>query len=114
MPRYINADALRDTIHAHHYVLCDAFNSTDYGMWTIGIYQAIDEQPTADVQEVKHGHWITRNEGNPFLIYGECSVCEFGQSLSAYLNFCPNCGAKMDGGCDEECNVKTERGEIIK
>ena len=50
---------------------------------------------TEGVQEVKHGYWIIRNEGNPFLIYGECSVCEFEQSLSACLNFCPNCGAKM-------------------
>lgn len=48
----IDADALKETIHIHHYPLRDGMNSIDNGMWTIGIYQAIDETPTVDAVEV--------------------------------------------------------------
>jgi hypothetical protein len=49
----------------------------------------IDETPTADVVEVKHGRWIS-HEG-----YEECDLCHT-KSVYAH-NYCPNCGAKMDG-----------------
>ena len=33
---------------------------------------------------------------NPMFLYGYCSLCGFEQSLSSKLNYCPNCGAKME------------------
>lgn len=50
---------------------------------------AIRNIPSADVAEVKHGEWKWRNGG-------ECSECGFHNSNFDY-NFCPHCGAKMDG-----------------
>ena len=50
--RLIDADALMETIRAHDYPLRSHFNSTDNGMFTIGIQQAVDEQPTVDAVEV--------------------------------------------------------------
>lgn len=50
---------------------------------------------TADAAPIVHGHWIKRNEGDPMLLFGECSVCGYDQSISHYLNYCPHCGAKM-------------------
>ena len=50
--RLIDADALKESIHAHDYVLKDCLNSTDKGMFTVGIMQAIDEQPTVDAMPV--------------------------------------------------------------
>ena len=47
------------------------------------------KQPTADVQEVRHGRWENQ-EG-----YDKCSVCEDFELVRT--NFCPNCGATMDG-----------------
>lgn len=44
--RLIDADALMVTIRAHEYPLKSYFNSTDVGMFTLGIQQAVDEQPT--------------------------------------------------------------------
>lgn len=45
-------------------------------------------------EPVKHGEWIS-HEG-----YDECSLCHV---LTTYgSHYCPNCGAKMDGGYDEK------------
>lgn len=44
--RLIDADALMNLIREHSYPLTAHFNSTDYGMFTIGIQQAVDETPT--------------------------------------------------------------------
>ena len=45
--RLIDADKLIKTIEEHDYPLADECNSIDRGMFTIGIMQAIDEQPVA-------------------------------------------------------------------
>lgn len=51
------------------------------------IYGIIQETPVADVAPVIHGKWMGT----------VCSVC--GESVSFYYdcNYCPVCGAKMDG-----------------
>ena len=52
-----------------------------------------------DVAPVRHGRWVDAYpdiEPNPMFMYGICSECEFEQGISKYLNYCPNCGAKMD------------------
>ena len=60
----------------------------------------IDDMPTADVQPVKHGRWI---EETPK--HSRCSCCDVTcliavYPISANANFCPNCGARMDGGAE--------------
>ena len=50
----------------------------------------IDEMPTIDAQPVRHGHWRSIN-----MLMECCSVCK-GVSLDK-TEYCPNCGAKMDG-----------------
>jgi len=59
--RLIDANALKESVHAHDYVLKDCLNSTDKGMFTVGIMQAIDEQPTIDAVP----HWIPCSERMP-------------------------------------------------
>lgn len=56
----------------------------------------LNEAPAADVVEVKHGRWHWADDG-----HCKCSVC--GQyavvkRVVVKTNYCPNCGAKMDGG----------------
>lgn len=49
--------------------------------------------PTADVEVVKHGHWIEDGE------YQICSVCGEEHHWDEYrATYCEDCGAKMDGG----------------
>ena len=61
-----------------------------------------DNGDAIEISRVRHGWWIDAYpdiEPNPMFMYGICSECGFEQGISKYLNYCPNCGAKMDG-CD--------------
>ena len=64
------------------------------------VLRQVSDAPTADVAPVRHGRWIDAYpdiEANPMFMYGICSECGFEQGISKYLNYCPNCGARMDG-----------------
>ena len=55
--------------------------------------KAIKQMPKgiiADVTPVRHGRW---------LLDGSCSEC-MANPLTTHKKYCPNCGAKMDGGAD--------------
>lgn len=58
-----------------------------------GVYAVIAAFPAADVAPVVHGHRV--DDGG---FYARCSQCDGVLPLCA--NYCPNCGAKMDGGAD--------------
>ena len=66
-------------------------------------YDALQTIPAADVAPVKHGRWISLDdyfedaqcsECGDALVIGDCSFNDFCECYK----FCPNCGAKMDGG----------------
>ena len=69
-----------------------------------------EDTPTADVVEVKHGHWvddiqkITTVAGVEYhgLVGYKCSLC--GRREGSKEPYC-NCGAKMDGVKEEKDNV---------
>lgn len=67
--RLIDADELIKTIKANHYQLKSHLNSTDYGMFTIGIQYAINEQTTFDAVPVVRckdcEFWQDNNGGYP-------------------------------------------------
>lgn len=58
-----------------------------------GLLGLIDNAPTVDAVPVVHGHKV--DDGG---FYARCSQCDGVLPLCA--NYCPNCGAKMDGGAD--------------
>lgn len=65
----------------------------------MGIYDCIKSQPTADVQEVRHGKWLYEDSDRGWTDY-KCSDC--GNIISTVAqdedlySYCPYCGAKMD------------------
>ena len=66
-----------------------------------GARKLMEEAPTADVAEVKHGEWKHTDEARHWAGLDECSVCTyhtFDRDDLSHLNYCPNCGAKMDVG----------------
>ena len=67
--------------------------------------------PQADAEPVRHGRWIGVEydgyaDGNPVYDLWECSECgkEHEGEEDTLTNYCPNCGAKMDGGVDDVDN----------
>ena len=78
-----------------------------YSPWrAIATKSSIDNIPTADVAEVKHGEWIKDAEdftdGNST---HKCSYCggfiDYYNGGADEYNYCPYCGAKMDGVINE-------------
>ena len=64
--------------------------------------KAIKKMPKgiiADIAPVRHGQWKTNSDRPDTLI---CSICKCGFDMWKHdpHNYCPNCGAKMDGGED--------------
>ena len=63
----------------------------------------IENAPTVDAAEVEHGEWSTIEDDNTGMIALKCSECneecwfEDEPPMKIY-KYCPNCGAKMDGG----------------
>lgn len=63
---------------------------------------AILKIPAADVAPVRHGRWLTWEEQFPAHIPSKksglgvfCSTCH--KHADNMYDYCPNCGAKMDG-----------------
>lgn len=54
----------------------------------------------AEVATVRHGQWIDCKPYNPEFNGYECSECGAKYQGFSPDNYCPNCGAKMDGGND--------------
>ena len=60
----------------------------------------IADAPTVDAVEVVHGRWIETLVPDGYVqkasrLRKQCSVC--GWTNACRYNYCPNCGAKMDG-----------------
>ena len=53
--------------------------------------------PAADVASLVHGRWIMHDD--ELGLTCECSSCHIETIGDG--NYCPNCGAKMDGGTDD-------------
>lgn len=71
-------------------------------------HEDIDDAPTIDAVEVVHGEWIKYEDGTTV-----CSNCGFTLEdwiQGVFYNFCPNCGAKMDGEEFEEPTINPCRG----
>lgn len=63
--------------------------------------EGIDNAPTVDAVEVMHGRWVPTTV--PFMNECEdCSVCGYRTVWGHRYNYCPRCGAKMDGGDNAE------------
>ena len=98
--RLIDANALRQTMESNLY-----WGQDSYG----AILDTIDEAPTVDAVEVVHGRWLYDSGSGKYF----CSACDeyalsfkkdtlYGGDLYevCLTDYCPNCGAKMDGDGD--------------
>lgn len=92
-PRYIDTNEL---IRLYNLWITQLQDPEDEGALE-GVQTCLDvllEQPVVDAVPVVHGRWIANRI---------CSICRKELTEWAAQNgyrYCPNCGAKMDGGND--------------
>lgn len=66
---------------------------------TVSMVMEIDDAPTVDAVPVRHAHWIRHEYAD--IVDGylvpefECSECHSWKKDDS--DYCPDCGAKMDG-----------------
>lgn len=104
MAEFINREAFKKSVEERYCKPCKAEGKDHNGCWCRACWvdDMLDEvecfQPS-DVAPVVHGRWIYKGE------YAVCTECG-GRSGTQYdgvepiplmTQFCPNCGAKMDG-----------------
>ena len=63
--------------------------------------KCIYEAPTIEAEPVRHGRWNYRHEDD----WCYCTACgtdaEGSDGECLETDFCPHCGARMDGGADD-------------
>ena len=101
MDEYIEREAISEEIRKYYYKNPPNFSYGEgFDRGVDRAQRAILDAPAADVAPVRHGRWIDKGE------YAACTDCG-GRSGTQYdgvepiplmTQFCPNCGAKMDGG----------------
>ena len=106
--RLIDANPVIDKLKSHHDLFVDAWGG--FGNLPEKDKARVDEissciaelfnVPTVDAVEVVHGRWIVKEHSAPYGGYHlfHCSECD--EPNAKEKNYCPNCGAKMDGGVD--------------
>ena len=67
----------------------------------LGCAETVRIFPAAEVAPVRHGRWVHEHisEGYAWVMCSECEAVIHKILINKRLNYCPNCGAKMDGRC---------------
>lgn len=87
MAEYIDREVLLEAI--------SKIGGSPLSEWdTVGVVSLVANQPAADVAPVRRGHWKRDRENRP--ICSECAEEPYRNGDYNLLNYCPNCGAKMD------------------
>ena len=99
MTEYIEREAISEEIRKYYYKNPPNFSYGEgFDRGLDRAQRAILDAPAADVAPVRHGRWI-EHEKYTFGIMYDCSICDNRILDNGHSwNYCPNCGAKMDGG----------------
>lgn len=86
---------------------CQLTHTASVGYYTDTIQEVLKQTKTVDAVEVVHGRWEHDDEYEQWVELYKCSVCESRalehyRNLSVRSNYCPNCGAKMMDGGNED------------
>ena len=93
MDEYIEREAiLREIKRRESLMVGDKLVSVD------AMKSFIKNRPAADVAPVRHGRWVHEHmsEGYAWVMCSECEAVIHKILINKRLNYCPNCGAKMD------------------
>ena len=99
--RLIDADAFRNELQEYVFPITgnNLMGAADAYYRTIHL---LDNAPTIEAEPVKHGRWFEVKQPDRYglRVMQECSCC--GTRENWLANYCPNCGAKMDGGAEND------------
>lgn len=103
MAEYINRDATIKAIHdVYEYGFPTASGAFDDFATKI-VPSLLNSIPAADVAPAVHGRWLHSGYVDHLEVV-KCSECNHEAfAIALYVcdgNYCPECGAKMDGGAD--------------
>ena len=107
MAEYIEREALlREIERRERFMVGDKTISVD------ALKRFILNRPAADVAPVVHGQWKEMHYEGGILDgtnFDRCSVCGYERvfddpAFKTVFKYCPNCGAKMDGGDSDEAD----------
>ena len=94
MDEYIKREYAVDAITDVYY------NTPDINLSCEKFETAILKIQPADVTPIRHGRWEEASDGDGIV----CPFCRTDFCTIIYdtehFNYCPNCGAKLDGGID--------------
>lgn len=99
MAEYIERAVAIDTVSEVYY------DTPDVNLSAEKFEAAINAIPAADVAPVVHGRWEYTPQTFNTLGQIRCPFCAWrslDQSIDGIYKYCPNCGAKMDGGDSNE------------
>ena len=93
MDEYIDREVAVDEVTGIYY------DTPEINLTAEKFEAAINGIQAADVATVVHGRWETNSDRPDSLI---CSICKCGFDMWKHdpHNYCPNCGARMDGGSE--------------
>lgn len=96
MAEYIDREALCKFLENWRDAHADVDDEQGCGLLE-DVIRAVDAQPAADVAPVVHGRWVTHYRSGTPVAEGYVSTC-CDMWNNHKRNYCPNCGAIMDGG----------------
>ena len=98
MAEYIEREAISEEIRKYYYKNPPNFSYGEgFDRGLDRAQRAILDAPAADVAPVRHEEWeiVVGSNGKEYMV---CTCCRVSQDLTGVFTYCPNCGAKMDGG----------------
>ncbi len=109
MAEYIEREAIYEKIAEMEELARDRCLSEPVGSYKVQLAERtklkhiIADFPSADVAPVVHGQWkpYGKEEDRPPYVCSACARAVSHLYRQSYGKYCPNCGARMDGGADD-------------
>ena len=97
MKRYVDVDKI---IKKYEKAAADNYNRrhspTSWSEAYDCIIADLDEEPTAEVQEIKHGKWVPHKVMIRSVDAKNYDCSECGEATNRCTPYCPNCGSKNE------------------